>query len=155
MSGFLARLWKLLSLPKDLQLRIMRVMQDQFLVGVTGVIFNDRGEVLLFKHTYRQSDWGLPGGYLKAKEHPQEGLEREIHEESGLTVSIDKRYKIRTDRETARLDIVYIGTFVSGNFLPSPEVSDAKFFTFNDLPLVRKKDLLLLDKIMSSRNSHT
>ena len=86
----------------------MRKMQDQFLVGVTGVILNEKKEVLLFHHTYRQNEWGLPGGYIKAAEHPKEGLEREIAEESGYIVSIDERYKIRTDRESARLDVQYV-----------------------------------------------
>lgn len=74
MKGILARLWKKLHLPTNLQLRIMRLFQDQFLVGVTGVILNQKNEVLLFRHTYRQRDWSLPGGYMKAMEHPKRGL---------------------------------------------------------------------------------
>ncbi len=151
MTPFLARLWKALQLPKGLQLNLMRVLQDQFLVGVTGIIFNDKEEILLFKHTYRQRSWGFPGGYLKAKEHPKEGLEREVKEESSLVISADTRYKIRTDRETARLDIVYIGTFIGGEFTPSVEVSEAKFFAFDRLPLLRTADLLLLEKVLSQR----
>lgn len=56
----------------------MRLFQSQFLIGVTGVILNDKKEVLLFKHTYRQHAWSLPGGYMQAGEHPAEALEREI-----------------------------------------------------------------------------
>ena len=89
--NFLPSVWKALHLPKNIQLTFMRVVQDQFLVGVTGVIFNNRDEILLFKHTYRNQVWGLPGGYLKSKEHPKKGLEREIEEETGLTVSVDTR----------------------------------------------------------------
>jgi len=85
----LTKLWKALHLPKGLQLLIMRFFQDQFLVGVTGIIFNDRNEILLFKHTYRSHAWSLPGGYMKTGEHPRETLEREIKEESGLVVSMD------------------------------------------------------------------
>lgn len=148
MSGLLAKLWKALHMPKNLQLMLMRVFQDQFLVGVTGVIFNDKHEILLFKHSYRGVSWGLPGGYIKAKEHPKEGLEREVAEETGLVISADTRYKIRTDRETARLDIVYIGTFIGGEFTPSSEVVEAKFFTFDTLPIIREKDLILIEKIL-------
>ncbi len=151
MSSLLAKLWKALHLPKNLQLMLMRVFQDQFLVGVTGVIFNDKHEVLLFKHSYRAVSWGLPGGYIKAKEHPKEGLEREVKEETGLVISADTRYNIRTDRETARLDIVYIGAFIGGTFTPSTEVVNAKFFTFENLPIIREKDLLLIQKILSLR----
>ena len=153
MMLLLAKLWQTLHLPKTWQLRVMRRVQDQFLVGVTGVIFNDKNEILLFHHTYRSEEWSLPGGYLKAKEHPKEGLEREIEEETGLIVSADTRYKIRTDRETARLDIVYIGSFMGGEFHPSSEVSEAKFFSFDTLPLIRKDQLHLIEKILEHRKT--
>lgn len=148
MTDVLLALWKLLSLPKQWQLRAMRVVEDQFLVGVTGVIFNDKKEILLFKHTYRSGhQWSLPGGYVKAKEHPKEGLEREIEEESGLIVSADYRYKIRTDRETARLDIVYVGSFIGGTFVPSKEVIEANFFAFDTIPDIHRDQLVLIQKI--------
>lgn len=148
----LATLWKALRLPTSWQLGIMRIVQDQFLIGVTGVIFNADNEVLLFRHTYRNTYvWSLPGGYIKAKEHPQEGLEREVEEESGLIVSVDTRFKIRTDREAARLDIVYIGSFIGGTFRPSPEVSEADFFAFDNLPEISPKQLILIEKILQKR----
>jgi ADP-ribose pyrophosphatase YjhB (NUDIX family) len=149
MMRLAAKIWKYLHLPTNWQLGIMKLVQDQFLIGVTGVILNQNREVLLFKHTYRNYDWSLPGGYLKAGEHPKEGLEREIEEESGLTVSISKRGKIRTDRDAARLDIVYTGEFIGGEFRPSAEVSDAKFFTYENLPRISRDQLVLLNKIMN------
>jgi len=66
-------------------------------------------------------------------------------------VSADVRYRIRTDRETARLDIVYIGSFIGGTFKPSPEVSDAKFFPFENLPNILTRDVLLIRKIIEQR----
>lgn len=143
----LAKIWKFLSLPKGLQLFVMRFFQDQFLVGVTGVILNDKNEVLLFKHTYRQHSWSLPGGYVKAGEHPQDGLEREIFEESQLVVSADEELKTRADRESARLDICYQGAYIGGVFLPSDEVSEYGFFNRERLPLLRKTQLFLIDEV--------
>lgn len=147
MMHFLALLWRKLSLPKDIQLSIMRIMQDEFLVGVTGVIFNDNAEVLLLKHTYRQVQWSLPGGYIKKGEHPAEGLEREIEEESGFIVSADEELKIRTDRTSARLDIGFIGKFIGGEFKPSQEVSAYGFFTLETLPIITRSQLLLINSV--------
>ncbi len=42
MKTFLAKIYKVLHLSKGLQLFVMRFLQDQFLVGVTGIIFNDK-----------------------------------------------------------------------------------------------------------------
>lgn len=66
----LTKIWRILKLPESIQLFVMRFFQDQFLIGVTGIILNDKNEILLFKYSYRQTEWGLPGGYIKAKEHP-------------------------------------------------------------------------------------
>jgi len=150
---FLAKLWKALHLPKGLQLLAMRFLQDQFLVGVTGIIFNDKNEVLLFKHVYRSHAWSLPGGYLKSGEHPREALEREIKEESGLVVSVDESLKTRTDRDSARLDMCYIGVLIGGDFKPTHEVSEYGFFTQDKLPLLRKNQLFLIDEAIRQRNT--
>lgn len=151
MTDLLLKLWKALHLSKIWQLRFVRILEDQFLIGVTGVIITNDNEILLLKHTYRKIAWSLPGGYIKAKEHPKEALEREIEEETGLIISADVRYKIRTDRDTARLDIIYIGAFIGGEFKASSEVSDARFFTVDTLPIIRKDQLLLIEKIMRER----
>ena len=152
MKEQLSKLWRLLSLPKNLQLSIMRLTQNEFLIGVTGVILNERNEVLICKHIYRQNKWSLPGGYIKGKEHPKEGLEREVFEESSLTISADERMKIRTDRDTARLDITYIGTFIGGEFKPSGEVTNFGFFSMDTLPLIPKNQLLLIEQAMTSKH---
>ncbi len=151
MKSPLAAIWKKLGLPKNIQLKIMGLIQDKFLVGVTGIIFNDKNEVLLVKHTYRGNSWSLPGGYLKGKEHPKEGLEREIFEETGLIVSADTRMKIRTDRETARLDITYTGVFIGGKFKPTKEVSDAKFFAYDNIPIIRRDQLVFIEMALKKR----
>lgn len=151
MKSFLAKIWRALRLSKGTQLFAMRFLQDRFLVGVTGIIFNDKNEILLFKHTYRSHAWSLPGGYLKSGEHPREALEREIKEESGLVVSVDEPFKTRTDRGTARLDMGYIGVLIGGDFQPTAEVSEFGFFSQDKLPLLRKNQVFLIDEALKQR----
>lgn len=153
MKNLLGKIYKALRLPKNIQLFVMRFFQDQFLVGVTGIIFNDKNEVLLFKHTYRSHAWSLPGGYLKSGEHPREGLEREIKEESGLVVSVDESLKTRTDRDFARLDMCYTGVLIGGDFVPTSEVSEYGFFALDKMPLVRKNQLFLIDEVLKQSRS--
>ena len=129
----------------------MRLLQNQFLVGVTGVILNDKNEVLLFKHTYRQHSWSLPGGYLKAGEHPAEALEREIKEESALVVSVDEMLKTRTDRDGSRLDMCFVGVFIGGEFTPSHEVSEYGFFSQDAMPLLRSNQVFLIEEALQQK----
>lgn len=152
MKSLLIKIWKLLSLPKGIQLFFMRLFESQFLVGVTGIIFNDKNEILLFKHTYRQHAWSLPGGYVQSGEHPKEALEREIKEESNLVVSADTQLKTRTDRDSARLDMCYVGVFIGGEFTPSKEVSEYGFFTHDKMPLLRKNQVLLIDEALKQKS---
>jgi ADP-ribose pyrophosphatase YjhB (NUDIX family) len=148
MKQLFARLWKKLNLPKSSQLFIMRLFNDEFLVGVTGVIFNKEDKVLLLKHTYRQTEWSLPGGYLKRGEHPQEGVSREILEETGMHVRIKKIIKTSHDPTTARLDISCYGTFVRGKFKPSVEVSEYGFFSYEKLPHIGKRQKKLIERVL-------
>lgn len=153
MTPILLKLWKWLPLKKKLQLTLVRIFQDQFLVGVTGIIFNAKDEILLFKHTYRKIAWNLPAGYLNAKEHPVEGLTREIEEESGFIVSIDERLEIKTDRDTARLEVSYTGTYLGGDFKRSDEVEDYGFYKIDKLPVIPKNQFLLITQALNKRNS--
>ena len=153
MSFTPSAIWRFLRMPKLLQLRIMRILNDEFLVGVTGIFLNNEGKVLLVKHSYRQKSWSLPGGYLKAKEHPTEGLEREVKEETNLIVSADTLLKVRTDRETGRLDMCYIGAFIGGEFKKSEEVVEAGVFAFDELPDILSDQVLLIKKALVYQNS--
>lgn len=134
MKLILAKVWRALPIPKFLQLFVMKVMNDQFLIGVTGVIFNDKNEVLLFKHTYRNVEWSLPGGYLKADEHPQQGLEREIYEETHFKIKVIQFVRSLHDAHGTRLDMCYWGIFKGGTFRPSEEVVKYGFFAQDNLP---------------------
>ena len=71
-----------------------RLMAEvQFYVGVHGVIAN-RGRLLVLKRSdvmpYCPRSWDLPGGHLALGESPEEGLLREIKEETSLDVTIDR-----------------------------------------------------------------
>jgi phosphoglycolate phosphatase len=63
---------------------------------VGGLIFNDRGEVLML-HTHKWSNkWGIPGGKIKWGETSEAALKREILEETGLKVK-DIRFVLVQD----------------------------------------------------------
>jgi 8-oxo-dGTP diphosphatase len=136
--------------PDPLTGLLMWIFNAKFTVGAAAVVFNDQGEVMLFKHTYRRNfPWALPGGWLKYGEDPARAVQREIMEESGLSVYIERPVQVTTvGRMHNLLDIVFVGRLTGGTFRPSAEVSEAGFFRLDHLPRVHKDTLKLLKGVM-------
>ena len=55
-----------------------------FQVRVTGVLIEDGGILLVKQKVSAERPWSLPGGRLEAGETLEEGVVREVHEETGL-----------------------------------------------------------------------
>ena len=49
--------------------------------GISVIITNAAGEVMLLKHSYGPKAWGLPGGGMSRGEDPLECAQRELREE--------------------------------------------------------------------------
>lgn len=110
-------------------------MMPKFLVGAVAVIFDENDRVLLFRHTYRQKyPWGLPGGWLKNRESAIDAVEREILEESGFEIRALYPLVIGGDPAQRRLDLIFLCEFAGGQFRPSGEVAEARFFSTEALP---------------------
>lgn len=59
-------------------------------VGAACAIFDGLGRVLLVRHTYGRLNWELPGGASEAGEAPNETARRELLEETGLELVIER-----------------------------------------------------------------
>lgn len=118
---------------KGLKNWIVYRAQHKFLVAVLGVITNDKGEVLLLKHSYRKEPWGIPGGWMEL-EKPEEGLARELEEETGLQVKITGLAKAIYGKKPNRIDLVFTGRIVEGTFRSSSEISELCFCSIDNWP---------------------
>lgn len=105
-------------------------------VGVKGLVVDDRGRVLLVRHTY-VGGWHLPGGGVKRDESLAAALARELDEEVGIEVReapvVLGRYG---DRVSGRRDTITV--YVVRGWLQSVhanlEIAAARFFDVDDLP---------------------
>ncbi len=111
-----------------------RLFNDRFLLGVVGVITDERQHVLLFHHTYRMLPWGLPGGWMTRGETPFEALEREVREESGLEVRAGGLLLVGTTPDRPKLEFVVGAQVLGGQFRPSHEVSAMQWAPIDGLP---------------------
>jgi 8-oxo-dGTP pyrophosphatase MutT (NUDIX family) len=69
----------------------VKLLAPRNYVGVVGVVFDQRGRVLLAEHVFRTDfAWGLPGGWLERGEDPTQAIQREIEEELNIKVQVKK-----------------------------------------------------------------
>lgn len=129
----LAPLWR--RFPQTLQWYILWLINPKFTVGVSGVVFDDAGRVLLLKHTFRRRHpWGLVSGWVKRGEPLDAALQREVQEETKLRVHVDRLLIVRTDRFGLFLEAVFLCRLAGGTFQPSNEVTEARWCDVESLP---------------------
>jgi 8-oxo-dGTP diphosphatase len=132
---------------------LQRIFVPHFKVGVVGLIFNERGELLLFRHTYRHGyPWGLPSGFMEPGEQPAEALHREIGEEAGVDAQIDRVVYAYTDTKRALLNLVFFGSSSAGQLQPRGEISDAEYYALDALPLLLPDQKYLIDVFAQESN---
>lgn len=137
-SRVLARMWN--RFAGVWQWYVLWLWHDKFIVGVSGVITNARGDVLLLRHRYRKHEhWGLPSGYAERGETLQGALAREIAEETGYKAEIGALLKV-TSGFKLRIEVSFCGVVTGGNLrLDTREVLEARFFAVDELPAAMLK----------------
>jgi ADP-ribose pyrophosphatase YjhB (NUDIX family) len=58
-------------------------------VSVAGIVVNDEGQVLVIRRR-DNGHWEPPGGILELDETFEEGVRREVHEETGVWVTVER-----------------------------------------------------------------
>ena len=112
------------------------------IVGVGGVAFVD-GRVVLIKRRFEPlaGRWSLPGGTLEIGEHLQDGLIREMREETGLAVEVGPLVELfdritRDDDGRVRFHYVladYVCLPVGGTLAAGSDVAEAVLADPDDL----------------------
>ena len=87
-------------------------MNPTHLVSVAGLVTNDRGEILLVNSPWR--GWEYPGGLIEPGETFETALRREIREESGVEVEIERFVGICKNVEKNIVNIDFICRYVAG-----------------------------------------
>lgn len=121
---------------------------DEIMVAVGAVIVNEAGRVLLVKHVaerngFWQGKWICPGGKLELGESMEQGVAREIMEETNLQIHLITPLTpferiVKSDGKTT-LHVIYIdflAQLVSGEFRPGSDVGEGIWVSREDLPKI-------------------
>lgn len=137
-------LWKVLPLPRWLRQAYISLTHPRFLIGTMALIRDERGRVLILEHTYRRRNpWGLPGGYLQAGEEPDQGLVREVEEETGLRIAVEELVGVALYSDD-QLDFLYRARVLGGAQRATPEVRAWRYAEERDLAGILPNQLAML-----------
>ena len=116
--------------------------QGKIRLGCSAAIFDDKGRVLLTKRQ-DNGQWCLPSGGMEPGESVAEGCEREVFEETGLKVKVNRLVGIYSHpdqltvySETDKFQIVALhfeAEVIGGELGLSDETSDFGYFTLNEV----------------------
>jgi 8-oxo-dGTP diphosphatase len=114
-------------------------------VGVGAVVLNDDGRILLVEHVPQRDDfwggqWMVPGGGLELGETLEEGVAREVEEETNLKVEVLKHVstldRIVREADEVKIHVVYVDFLVrpvSGELRPGSDVGAARWFSRDEI----------------------
>ena len=132
------------------------------LVGV-GALVADDSTVLLVKrrHEPARGLWSIPGGLIELGETAEAAARREVMEETGIDVQIERLFDVvdnvvYDDRGKIRFHYVlveFVGRPVTTVTRPNSDASDVRWVRFSDLPSYQmtKTARRLIDRLASER----
>lgn len=108
-------------------------MKQTFTLGAFAIITDSENKILLcLRNDY--NIWNLPGGGVDRGETPWECAIREVKEETGLTVTIEKLIGIYSKPEEDDLVFSYKCQIVDGDIQTTEEAKEIKYFGIDELP---------------------
>jgi ADP-ribose pyrophosphatase YjhB (NUDIX family) len=131
LKKIVGKIWS--KTPGSVRLRIIRLTQKKFTASVAAVITNKKQEILLLDHVFRPfSNWGLPGGFIETGEQPEDAIEREIFEETGLKLENIQMFRIRN--LSRHIEILYTAESKGIATVKSREINGLGWFRVDEMP---------------------
>jgi 8-oxo-dGTP diphosphatase len=108
-------------------------------IPAAGAIIDNGLGLLLVKRKYTPyiGDWCFPAGFMEYGESPQHCCIRELKEETGLDIKIEKLFNVyagQDDPRTRAVLILYLANTDGSAPIPGDDALEARYFDFESLP---------------------
>ncbi len=114
-------------------------------VSSAGLIFNEDGEILILKTTYKDH-WSMVGGTVDENESPKEACKREIQEEIGLDLDVGNllmvSYEWPRDENIEVLMFYFDCGVVEQEMIKKISLQEEEIEKYQFLPVEQAKNLL-------------
>lgn len=108
-------------------------------LGSAALILDDSWRVLLVRHGHGRGNWDLPGGWVESGESATDAVIREVREETGLTVFVERLCGVYYEPDRDAHHLVFACTVADGSdgtpYLADPdEITELGWFALAELP---------------------
>jgi ADP-ribose pyrophosphatase YjhB (NUDIX family) len=120
----------------------------------------DGARVMLARRAYEpfRGLWDVVGGFVGEGEHPLDGLQREVREETGLAFEVGPLLGIWMGDYDGRatLNLYWTGRLGAGSPTPADDVAELRWFAADELPPPQELafDGLMHDVLTAWRQQH-
>ena len=118
---------------------------ELLMVPSAAAIIRDADGRLLLQEKMSSESWSLPAGAIEPSETPEEAIKREVREETGYIVSVDKligvfggmsfRHTYPNGDEVEYVVALFACSIIGGDGVPTDaETSSVRYFAAADMP---------------------
>ena len=120
-----------------------------FRIGAFAIILGERDEALLCLREDLNL-WNLPGGAVKQGESPWEAVVREVEEETGLVIRVERLAEVYWRPRDLEVAFSFVCSVVGGEVRRSWEAVESRYFALEEVP--RRSNRRHVEMVLDARD---
>ena len=107
-----------------------KISNSKHSLSAGAVVLNDEGKILLIRGPHR--GWEFPGGVIEIGETIQDGVIREVKEETGIDIEVTKFCGIYHNLNSSVCATCWLGKAIGGELQTCSESLEVGFYTVEE-----------------------